>query len=144
MTSILVRAGARIIVPLQLTLSVLVLLRGHNEPGGGFIGGLLCASAFILYGFAFGLPRMRKFLRITPGGLIGWGLLIAAVSALPALALGQPFFTGVWTDLAVQTFIVGKIKASTPLLFDIGVFLVVTGTALLMILGMSEPEEAGD
>lgn len=141
MTSFLVRASARIIVPLQILLSVLLLLRGHNEPGGGFIGGLVCASAFILYDFAFGLPKMLKFLRISPVRLIGLGLLIAAGSALPALFTGQPFMTGVWADFALQTYVVGKLKFGTPLLFDVGIFLAVTGATLLMVVGMTEGKE---
>lgn len=140
MNSLLVRASARIIVPIQLILSVLLLLRGHNEPGGGFIGGLVCASAFILYGIAFGQDQSARLLRISPQALIGWGLLVAAGSGLPALFGGLPFLTGVWSDLAVQTVLAGKVKFGTPLLFDLGVFMVVAGTALLMVAAMTNEE----
>ena len=140
MKSLLVQASARIIVPIQILLSVILLLRGHNEPGGGFIGGLVCASAFVLYGFGFGLPAAYRLLRISPLTLIGCGLLVAAAGGLPALLQGLPFMTGVWADFSIQTFVVGKLKFGTPLLFDIGVFLVVTGTVLLMVQGMSEEE----
>ena len=142
MTSLLVQAAARIIVPIQFVISVLLLLRGHNEPGGGFIGGLVCASAFILYGFAFGLPAALKLLCFSPVTLIGCGLLIAVAGGVPALFYGLPFMTGVWADFAVQTIVIGKLKFGTPLLFDIGVFLVVTGTVLLMVKGMTEEEES--
>lgn len=140
MTSFLVRASARIITPLLILVSFLLLLRGHNEPGGGFIGGLVCGCAFVLWGIAFGMPAALKFMRIAPQALIGWGLLVASGSALPALFLGLPIFTGVWPSWAIPTLVVGKVKLGTPLFFDLGIFMVVAGTVVLMVLAMSEDE----
>lgn len=138
MSSLLLRAAARLIVPLQIVLSIILLLRGHNEPGGGFIGGLVCGAAFILYGVAFGMARGQSLLPLPSQTLIGIGLLCAAASGLPALVEGLPFLTGLWSDIAIPTYIVGKLKFGTPLLFDIGVYLVVWGVATLMAFSMSD------
>ncbi len=140
MKSYVLRAGARIIVPLLVILSALLLLRGHNEPGGGFIGGLVCGSAFVLWGIAFGMPAALQLLRIPPLGLMGWGLFLAGASALPALFAGRPIFTGLWPDWSIPTGIVGKVKLGTPLFFDLGIFLVVAGTVVLMVYAMAGEE----
>lgn len=141
MDSLLLRAATRIILPLQLGLSLFLLLRGHNEPGGGFIGGLVAACGIILYGIAHGVPAGIRLLRLAPQTFIGLGLLIAAASGVLALLQGQPFMTGLWAKLAVPTVIIGKLKFGTPLLFDVGVYLVVTGVAVLMIFSIAEEEE---
>ncbi|MFV0414941.1 MAG: Na+/H+ antiporter subunit B [Chthoniobacterales bacterium] len=143
MESILLQTAARIIVPLQIFLSIVVLLRGHNEPGGGFIGGLLAAAAVILYGFAFGLPAAQKLLRVPPKFLIGIGLLFAAFSGIPAMLEGKPFLTGLWSNLAIPTIIVGKLKIGTPVFFDIGVFFIVVGIATIMVFAFTEEGETG-
>ena len=78
----------------MLLFSVFVLLRGHNEPGGGFIGGLIAASAFAIHGIAFGVPTVRRALHFHPMAISGFGLLLAALSGLPSLAFGVPFLTG--------------------------------------------------
>lgn len=138
MNSLLLRTAARIIVPLQIVLSIILLLRGHNEPGGGFMGGLVCGAAFILYGVAFGMARGQALLLLPSRTLIGLGLLVAAGSGLPGMLEGLPFLTGLWSDLAIPTYIVGKLKFGTPLLFDVGVYLVVWGIATMMAFGMSD------
>jgi multicomponent Na+:H+ antiporter subunit B len=141
MNSLILLAAARILVPLQLALSIVLLLRGHNEPGGGFIGGLVGASAVILYGFAKSMPEAKAALRVTPQFLIGAGLLVAAGSGIPALLEGTPFLTGLWTDIAIPTYVAGKIKIGTPLFFDIGVYLVVVGISTLMIFSFAEEDQ---
>ncbi len=138
MNSLLLRAASRLIVPLQIVLSIILLLRGHNEPGGGFIGGLVCGAAFILYGVAFGMARGQALLPLNSRRLIGWGLLCSVGSGLPALLQGLPYLTGLWSKIAIPTWIVGKLKFGTPLLFDFGVFLVVWGIATLMAFSMSD------
>ena len=83
-------------MPLLLLFSVFLLLRGHNEPGGGFVGGLVAAAAFALYAIAFGVKRARQALLVKPMTLLGAGLLIALFSGLPAVLRGQPFLTALW------------------------------------------------
>jgi len=138
MDSIVLRAAAKVIVPLQLILSIILLLRGHNEPGGGFIGGLIGGSAFVLYGFAFGMERAKTLLSVPPQFLIGAGLIVAAGSGVPALLESMPFLTGLWSQISFPSFVAGKIKIGTPLFFDIGVYLVVVGIATLMVFSFAE------
>ena len=124
------RTAARLLMPLLLMFALFLLLRGHNQPGGGFVGGLVAAAAFALYAIAFGVQRARLALLVRPLTLLGAGLLIALVSGLPAVLRGEPFLTAVW---ALKPVAVG-----TPALFDVGVFLVVTGVVLMMIFSLAE------
>jgi multicomponent Na+:H+ antiporter subunit B len=81
--------AARLLMPLLLMFSVFLLLRGHNQPGGGFVGGLIAAAAFSLYAISFGVARARQALLVRPVNLLGVGLLIALVSGLPAVVSGR-------------------------------------------------------
>jgi multicomponent Na+:H+ antiporter subunit B len=124
------RTAARLLMPLLLVFAVFLLFRGHNQPGGGFVGGLVAAAAFALYGIAFGVQRARQALLVKPSTLLGVGLLIALVSGLPAVGRGQPFLTALWTSV--------PLAVGTPALFDVGVFLVVAGVVLMMIFSLAE------
>jgi multicomponent Na+:H+ antiporter subunit A len=130
LTSPIFKTGARLLMPLLLLFALFLLWRGHNEPGGGFVGGLVAAAAFSLYLIAYGVDRARRALIVRPGVLLGVGLLTAIVSGIPAALVGQPFLTAQWT--------VDPIHVGTPVLFDIGVFLVVTGVMLMMIFSLAE------
>lgn len=125
------------LVPLQLLFSVFLLLRGHDEPGGGFIGGLVAAGAFVFYLFAHGVAATRRILRATPHDLLGWGLLLALFSIVPGLLLGQPPLTAQWWIANLGGM---DIKLSTVLLFDIGVYLAVLGTILIFVVSLAEAE----
>ncbi len=135
--SLILTTAARGLLPLMIVFSVFLLFRGHNEPGGGFVGGLVASAAFALYGFANGVNQARARLHTQPNVLIGAGLLLAAASGLPSLLLGQPFMTGLWS--AAQLPVVGKI--GTPLFFDIGVYLLVLGVTTMIMFSLAE--EAG-
>lgn len=137
MSTIIFRTASMVIVPVLLLVSVVVLLRGHNEPGGGFVGGLLAASALAIYALAIDFDRARAMLRLHPTAYIGVGLLMAALSGMPALLFGDPFLTGEWISAHVFGF-TDPIKAGTPVIFDIGVYLVVFGSVLLMVFTLVE------
>ena len=79
-SSLIFRTATRYLVPMILLFAIFVFLRGHNEPGGGFVGGLLAAAPFILYIFAFGIDDARRLLYVDPRSLVGFGLLIAFAS----------------------------------------------------------------
>lgn len=136
MTSLILQTGSRFLFTLLLLFSIFLLLRGHNEPGGGFIGGLVAASAFALYAIAYDVQSARRVLRVPPESLVGVGLLVSIISGLPSLLRGQPFLTGLWADLKLPSGMF--IKIGTPFLFDLGVYLVVIGVALLIILSLAE------
>ncbi len=132
--SVILATGARYILPLMLLFAFFILLRGHNEPGGGFIGGLVVACGFALFALAYSVADARQILRVDPIRLIGWGLLIALVSGLFSLLLGLPFMTGLWPDFAIPA--IGKV--GTPTIFDVGVFLVVIGVILNVVFSLAE------
>jgi multicomponent Na+:H+ antiporter subunit B len=136
MNSLILYTAARALKPLLLVVSVLILLRGHNEPGGGFVGGLVAAAAFALEAVSSTVSMARRDLRVDPHVLLGAGLLVAAGSGFPALLEGQPFMTARWWHLPLP--LVGELKLSTVLMFDVGVYLVVTGTVLLIVFTLAE------
>lgn len=136
MTSIILRTAARYLMPLLLLFSVFVVLRGHNEPGGGFIGGLVAATAFTLYAMAYDAAAARRLLRIDLHVLLGMGLLLAAVSGMFMLMAGEPILTAGWLSLGSARL--GDWHLGTPLLFDLGVYLVVVSVALIVVLTMAE------
>jgi len=138
MNSLILRIAARYLMPLLLVVSLMILFRGHNEPGGGFIGGLFASSGFILYTIAFGVDTARRKLRVNSLALIGLGLLVALASGITALFQEQPFLTGQWRALSV-TFL-PEIYIGTPLIFDVGVFLLVIGVVLTIVFSLLEKE----
>ena len=134
MTSLILRTATRYLLPLLLLLSIYLLLRGHNEPGGGFVGGLVAASAYALHMIAFDVGTARKILRVDPRQLIALGLLTASLSAAVSWVVGFPFMTGLWLDQTVP--VIGKI--GTPFIFDIGVYFVVVGVSLMILFTVAE------
>lgn len=136
MISLILRAASRFLLPLLLLFSIFLLLRGHSSPGGGFVGGLVAAAAFALYMLAYDVAEARRVLRAKPEILIGLGLLVAASSGVLAFVEGKPFLTGQWGALTLPAL--GKLDVGTPLLFDLGVYLVVVGVTMLIILSLAE------
>ena len=136
MRSLILATATRLLLPLMLTFSIFLLIRGHNEPGGGFVGGLVAAAAFTLYATVYGVPLAQEALRIDPKRLIGIGLLIAISSALLSLANNAPLMTGLWYKQPLP--VIGKI--GTPVLFDLGVYIVVFGIAVTIMFSLLENE----
>jgi multicomponent Na+:H+ antiporter subunit A len=132
--SLILSTTAQALLPLMLIFSVFMLLRGHNEPGGGFVGGLVAAAAFALYAITHGKNAAQRALRVDPRTLIAVGLLVAVGSGMLAFFVGQPFMAGLWIPDPLP--VIGK--AGTPVLFDVGVYITVMGVALTMIFAMAE------
>jgi multicomponent Na+:H+ antiporter subunit B len=132
--SLILRTGARYMLPIMLLFSVFLLLRGHYEPGGGFVGGLTAGAAFVLFAVAFGVKDARNVLQIDPRMLIGIGLLVALGSGFIGMLFGYPFMAGIWFMYEIPAL--GKV--GSPLLFDIGVYLVVIGVVLEIIFVLAE------
>jgi multicomponent Na+:H+ antiporter subunit B len=135
--SLILATTVKYIIPLLLIFSFFLLLRGHNEPGGGFAGGLVAAAAYALYAIANGVKEAERFLRTEPLKLITIGLLTAILSALFPLFSGKPFMTGVWMENKIP--VLGKL--GTPLVFDIGVYLLVLGISTKIIFSLAQGEE---
>ncbi len=135
MKSLILQTIARLLLPLMILFSVFLMLRGHNEPGGGFIGGLVGAGAFSLYAVAFGPASARGVLRADPRTLLGLGLLVTVLSGFFAMVLGDAFLTGQWLIFHIGE---ADFHLGTALLFDIGVYLVVVGATLTVIFSLEE------
>ena len=134
MQSIILKIAARHFLRILVVTSVVVLYIGHNLPGGGFIGGLILGSAFIIYAMAFGVDETRAVLRFDPLDFISFGLLLAVGSGLFALFSGQNFLTGKWFELFPGTDF--ALKLGTPLLFDVGVYFTVAGMLTLVVFSI--------
>lgn len=138
MNTLVFRTIAPFLAVLMLVFSVFVLLRGHNEPGGGFIGGLIAASAFAILGLALGVNAVRRALVADPLTIAGIGLALSALTGFLPLLTATPFLTGIWITVPLG---IGDVDLSTVMLFDLGVYLVVTGTITAIALALEEREE---
>jgi multicomponent Na+:H+ antiporter subunit B len=177
--TVILGTAIRLLIPVFQLFSLYILFRGHNHPGGGFIGGLVGSIAFIFYGMAYG-PRKsllgpfnlqffvenkadyrrrtrfyfharrrhallrhqtgervrwhRRVYRLEPLYLVGLGLLLATTSGLFGMLGQQPYMAALWTDFYLP--IIGR--PGTPILFDVGVYLLVVGVVLKITFIMSE------
>jgi multicomponent Na+:H+ antiporter subunit B len=144
MTSQIVRAATRVLVALLLIFSFYMLLRGHNEPGGGFIGGLIGATGFVLYAIAHGCRAAREALRLEPQTIAMGGLGLALLAGCIAFLSSDAFFTGQWLFVGGDGYVAengyqpSAIPLSSILMFDIGVYLVVLGGILTLVLALEE------
>lgn len=138
MQTLIFRTAAPYISSLMLLFSIFVLLRGHNEPGGGFIGGLIGASAAAVYGIAYGVPAVRKALYFHPMAISGSGLLLAALSGVFSIFYNMPLLTGIWGSIELLGT---TLDIATVITFDIGVYLVVLGSFASIALGLEERDD---
>ena len=134
MKSVILRKATRLLSVLLSVVAIFVLLRGHNAPGGGFIGGLLMASALTLHALAYSVAGARRVMRIEPRTFIGFGVAAMLLAAIVGLATGGAMLEGRWLNVPIP--LAGKL--STILLFDLGVFLVVVGAAVAMLFEVQE------
>ena len=139
MNSVILSTAARILMPVILLLSFFIFYRGHNDPGGGFIGGLLAAIAFALVEKAEGLAAARRALRFRPESIAATGLGCALVSGVwGGLSYGY-FLKGVWPfygpDPEGGT---SGVPLGSIFLFDLGVYLVVLGSVLAILFALED------
>lgn len=135
LTSIILKSASRLIVPFSLTLAIFIYFKGHQTPGGGFVAGLVTAVGLVIHRMAEGAGSavsLRKIMPCSERALIATGLLFALATGASALAFNLPFFTsnnGVlplpWSEHGFHW--------ATVMMFDLGVFLVVTGVVVGMI-----------
>lgn len=132
MSSLIFRTAAPLIAVVMLLFSVIILLRGHNDPGGGFIAGLIAASASAIIGLSSGVGAMRRMFRVNPIVLAGFGVTLAVLSGLLSIFAADPFLTGLW----LPAYVFG-----TPGLFDVGVYFTVFGTVTAVTLALEDGGE---
>lgn len=136
MSSLIVRATARGLTPVMIGLSLWLLLRGHNAPGGGFIAALVAGAAVVLQYLANGVEGVRRFLPVAATTLLGGGLLLATGFGLAGLLLGAEFLAG--APLAVTIPALGEVKVAASLIFDVGVYLVVLAVVVAIVRYLGE------
>ena len=110
-------------------------MRGHDLPGGGFSAGVTLAIAFLLQYLATDVRWIEERLRVLPVRWMGFGLLIAAGTGMGSFLFGYPFLTAHarYVDLPL----IGKVPAATAMIFDLGVFAVVMGATILMLIAIA-------
>ena len=150
MKSTILSTASRVLMPILIVLSIYVLWRGHNEPGGGFIGGLLAVLAVALFTIAHGAEAALRMLRVDPLSLAGLGLACAVVSGIWGVAVEGAFLKGVWP---FYEYVPGKGTQGLPvgsiLLFDTGVYLTVLGAVSAILFALEaavypSPEDDGE
>ncbi|MHB1093840.1 monovalent cation/H+ antiporter subunit A [Thiobacillus sp.] len=130
----------RILLPLALLVAVFILLRGHNQPGGGFIAGLIASVALIVQYLANGVEWMHRRMTSDSRPLVAWGLAIAACTGLASWLFGYPFLTSTFGHLDWP--IVGEFELASAMAFDLGVFLVVVGATLMILTNLGGLHQA--
>jgi multisubunit Na+/H+ antiporter MnhB subunit len=131
--SFLLRALIGLVFLLVNIVSIYLLLRGHNLPGGGFIGGLMTGMSFLLLGLARGWTELQRELPVPPLRLATFGVALAAVSGAAPMLVGQPFLTQ-WQFHLTNVPLFREIHLGTPLIFDFGVFLLVSCITVKLII----------
>ncbi len=125
----------RLLFPVICAMAAFLFMRGHDLPGGGFIGGLTFAIAFILQYIAGGARWVEDRLVVLPVRWIGAGILLAAATGLGAVLFGRPFLTTAFRYVELPLF--GKTPMASALSFDLGVFALVFGATVLMLIAIA-------
>jgi multicomponent K+:H+ antiporter subunit A len=136
MSSLILTTVTRLVFFVVLLFSLYLLLRGHNSPGGGFIAGVMTALAILLQAIASDLRYVRRVFRMEPRLLAGVSLLTSLTTGLVPMLLGYPFLTSTFTHLHAPWL--GEIELASAFMFDLGVYGVVVGGTLLMIMTLAE------
>lgn len=126
MKTLILSTVIKILIPIFLGFATYMFFRGHNQPGGGFIAGLIASIPFMIYSMAYGVEKVTEIFRIKPMFMASIGLLLAAISGVFSMLIGDPFMASLW--LPEKVSIIGKV--GTPILFDLGVFFLVAGVVL--------------
>jgi len=121
--------------PVVIVMAAYLLLRGHDAPGGGFAAGVAMAAGFILQYMAAGTTWVEARLRVLPVMWIGGGLLLAALTGAASMLLGDPFLTSYFRYAEVP--LIGKVPLASAALFDLGVFGLVVGATVLMLIAIA-------
>ena len=124
----------RLLLPIALVVSFYLFMRGHNQPGGGFVAGLVMSVAFILQYMVAGTQWVEAQMSLRPMRWMGFGLFSATLTGLGALFAGYPFLTTHTWHLSLP--VLGDIHVASALFFDVGVYAMVVGSTLLMLTAL--------
>lgn len=125
----------RLLLPLSVLVSVYFFMRGHNQPGGGFVAGLVMSVALVLQFIVSGTEWVEEHLRIYPRRWIAVGLLLALATGAGSVAFGYPFLTTHTAHLHVP--LIGEVHVPSALFFDMGVFALVLGATMLILTALA-------
>ena len=128
--------ATRLVLPLAVMVGLYIFLRGHNQPGGGFIAGLILSIAILMQYMASGFTFADRRLHADNHSMIGAGVLIAALTGLGAMVFGAPFLTSAFDYFSLP--VIGEFELATAILFDIGVALTVVGAVMLALAQLSQ------
>jgi multicomponent K+:H+ antiporter subunit A len=130
--------ATRVLLPFALAVGVYIFLRGHNQPGGGFIAGLVVAIAMLMQAMASGHAWAVSRQRLNAHTMLGLGVLIAGLTGLASFAFGRPFLTSTFGYFTLP--VVGTFELASAMAFDLGVFLAVVGTVILSLSQIARVE----
>jgi monovalent cation:proton antiporter len=136
MSSLILTTVTRLVFFVVLLFSLYLLLRGHNSPGGGFIAGVMTALGILLQVIASDLRYVRRVFRLEPRLLAALGLLTSLTTGLVPMLFGLPFLTSTFGHLHAPWL--GEVELASAFFFDLGVYGVVVGGTLLMIVTLAE------
>ncbi|MHA6250564.1 Na(+)/H(+) antiporter subunit B [Oceanobacillus sp. CAU 1775] len=134
--NVILRTVAKVVVFIILTLAVYLFLAGHNNPGGGFVGGLVLASAFVLLFIVYDMDTIRKAIPFDFKKVAALGALLAVGTGFGAFLFDVPFLSQAFGYFTVPFF--GEIELSTVTIFEAGVALAVVGVVITIITSISE------
>ena len=138
--SLIVDVSVRLLYPSIIVLSLYFLFAGHNQPGGGFVGGLAAAAAISLRYVSGGVNAVRNSFRLKPWTIIGTGLAVSVGTAIFPMLLGGAILEH--GTLKLHPPVLGEVKATSALPFDLGVYAIVVGLALMIFEAFGEDEQA--
>ena len=137
--SVVLETAVRMVFHTVLVFSLYLLFAGHNQPGGGFVGGLVAGLAFVLRYIAGGRGALREAVPVDPGLPLGLGLVVSATTGVIALLVGGQFLQS--GKVSIDVPVLGVLKLTSALPFDIGVYLVVVGLVLGLLLTLGAEAE---
>ena len=127
--------ATRLILPISLTVGLFIFMRGHNQPGGGFVAGLIVAISLLMQYMASGFAWAQERQRVPFHAMIGAGVIVAAATGMGAWFFGQPFLTSAYGYFKLP--FLEEFELATAMAFDLGVFLCVVGAVMLMLNSLS-------
>ena len=137
--SVILETAVRLVFHSVLVFGVYLLFAGHNQPGGGFVGGLVCGAAFVLRYIARGRVELRSAVPVDPAVPLGLGVLVSASTGAAAWVAGDDYLRSGVVTLSAP--VLGDVKLTSALAFDTGVFLVVVGVVLALLRSLGAEAE---
>ncbi|MFB9280071.1 Na(+)/H(+) antiporter subunit B [Cohnella cellulosilytica] len=135
-SDLILQTAAKVLVFIIMTFSIYILFAGHHNPGGGFIGGLITASALMLLYIAFDAETIQEIIPVDFKIVGAIGVLLAVATGIGSIVANEPFLTQVYRYVNLP--LLGKTGIGTAMVFDIGVYLAVVGTTMTIIRSISE------